>query len=106
MTATYSDLEIETLMANVESDLVERKAAFEGDAPRAVRQAICAFANDLPHRRRPGVVFPYDVSPATFGRPGLLDLPQPEPGRRHARQRPRAALRCRHSARATGVARQ
>ena len=57
MTATYSDLELETLMADVESDLVERKAAFDGDAPRAVRQAICAFANDLPDRRRPGVVF-------------------------------------------------
>jgi len=57
MTATYSDLELETLMADVKSDLVERKAAFDGDAPRAVRQAICAFANDLPNRRRPGVVF-------------------------------------------------
>lgn len=57
MTATYSDLELETLMADIESDLVERKAAFDGDAPRAVRQAICAFANDLPDRRRPGVVF-------------------------------------------------
>lgn len=57
MTATYSDLEIEALLADVESDLVERKAAFDGDAPRAVRQAICAFANDLPNRRRPGVVF-------------------------------------------------
>lgn len=57
MRAAYSDVELEALMSDVESDLVERKAAFDGDAPRAVRQAICAFANDLPDRRRPGVVF-------------------------------------------------
>ena len=30
---------------------------FDGDAPRTVREAICAFTNDLPDRRRPGVIF-------------------------------------------------
>ena len=54
---TYSDVELEALMADLESDLVERKESFGGDAPRKVRQAICAFANDLRDRRRPGVVF-------------------------------------------------
>ena len=53
----YTDIELEALMTDVESDLVERKAAFDGGVARAVRQAICAFANDLPDRRRPGVVF-------------------------------------------------
>ena len=53
----YTNVELEALMSDVESDLVERKAAFDGDVPRAVRQAICAFANDLPDRRRSGVVF-------------------------------------------------
>lgn len=57
MPTAYTDIELEVLMSDFESDLVERKAAFDGDAPRAVRQAICAFANDLPDRRRPGVVF-------------------------------------------------
>ena len=57
MPTAYTDVELEALMTDVESDLVERKAAFDGDVPRAVRQAICAFANDLPDRRRPGVVF-------------------------------------------------
>jgi len=28
-----------------------------GDAPEKGRQAICAFANDLPDHRRPGVLF-------------------------------------------------
>lgn len=53
----YSDGELERLATDVESDLAERKASFDSDAPRAVRQAICAFANDLPDRRRPGVIF-------------------------------------------------
>ena len=44
-------------MTDAESDLVERKETFTGEAPNAVRQAICAFANDLPNHRRPGVIF-------------------------------------------------
>ena len=50
-----TDTEIEKLLADLESDLVERKASLaEKDK---VCQAICAFANDLPNYRRPGVVF-------------------------------------------------
>ena len=57
MIATYSTNELETMLADAESDLVERKASLGGDAPRTIRQAVCAFANDLPDHRRPGVVF-------------------------------------------------
>lgn len=53
----YTDEELETLLAAPESDLVERKQSFRGDAPNTVRQAVCAFANDLPGHARPGVVF-------------------------------------------------
>ena len=45
------------MLADVETDLVERKETFDGDAPTTVRQAICAFANDLPNHRRAGVIF-------------------------------------------------
>jgi len=55
--AQYSDAELNRLLADLESDLVERKESFRGDAPRTVREAACAFANDLPDHRRPGVVF-------------------------------------------------
>jgi ATP-dependent DNA helicase RecG len=49
------DRELELLMQDLESDRVERKAsAADGDK---IRQAICAFANDLPNHRKPGVVF-------------------------------------------------
>ena len=67
----YSDGELERLATDVESDLAERKASFDGDAPRAVRQAICAFANDLPDRRRPGVVF---VGVRDDGTPAGLEI--------------------------------
>ena len=55
-----SDPPIEALtamMTDLESDIVERKESLRGDAPVKIRQAVCAFANDLPDRRRPGVVF-------------------------------------------------
>jgi len=41
----------------MESDRVERKESFNGDVPKKARQAICAFANDLPDHREAGVLF-------------------------------------------------
>ena len=52
--ADYTATELAALAADAESDLVERNATFDGEA---VRQAICAFANDLPNHQRPGLVF-------------------------------------------------
>lgn len=57
MTAPYSDLQLEAMLMDLESDLVERKESMQGDAPTKIRQAVCAFANDLPDHRRPGVIF-------------------------------------------------
>ncbi len=54
---SYTDSELEAMMAALESDLVERKESFKGDNPTRLRQAVCAFANDLPDHGRPGVVF-------------------------------------------------
>ena len=52
--ATYSDSELELLMSDLESDLVERKeSAADG---RKIRRNICAFANDLPGNGRAGVI--------------------------------------------------
>ena len=53
----YTKDQLAAMLADVESDLVERKETFEGEAPNTVRQAICAFANDLPNHRRAGVIF-------------------------------------------------
>ena len=49
------DDELERLLADLESDRVERKESFsERDR---IAQAICAFANDMPDHRKPGVLF-------------------------------------------------
>lgn len=45
------------MLADIESDRVERKESLRGEAPEKVRQAICAFANDLPGHGQAGVVF-------------------------------------------------
>jgi len=50
-----SDQELEVLLLDLESDYVERKQSL-ADSER-IREAICAFANDLPGRGAPGVVF-------------------------------------------------
>ncbi len=54
---TYSDAELEGLLDDAESDFVERKESWRGDAPNEGREAVCAFANDLPDHRAPGVLF-------------------------------------------------
>ena len=51
------DAELVALLDTPESDRTERKRAWAGDAPDKVRQAVCAFANDLPGHALPGVVF-------------------------------------------------
>jgi ATP-dependent DNA helicase RecG len=53
----YTEAELESLLKDVESDLAERKESWKGDAGDKGRQAVCAFANDLPDHRRPGVLF-------------------------------------------------
>lgn len=57
MTMQYTDQELEHLLDDLESDLAERKESWKGDAPEKGRQAICAFANDLPDHRKAGVLF-------------------------------------------------
>jgi ATP-dependent DNA helicase RecG len=51
------DRELLALLGAPESERAERKRAWAGDAPEKVRQAVCAFANDLPGHGLPGVVF-------------------------------------------------
>ncbi len=51
------DHELLALLVSLEADNVERKESFKGDVPKKARQAICAFANDLPDHRDVGVLF-------------------------------------------------
>jgi len=54
-----TDEQLLALLADLESDRVERKESFKdkGDSPGKIREAICAFANDLPGHGEAGVVF-------------------------------------------------
>lgn len=52
----FTDPQLEAMMADLESDRAERKQSFQGDAPQKVREAVCAFANDLAGHGEPGVV--------------------------------------------------
>ncbi len=49
------DQELENLLKDLESDRVERKGSISDQSK--IRQAICAFANDLPNHQQPGVLF-------------------------------------------------
>jgi ATP-dependent DNA helicase RecG len=53
----YSDSQLEALLDDLESDQAERKESWAGDAKSRGRQAVCAFANDLPNHNTPGVLF-------------------------------------------------
>ncbi|MDE2977962.1 MAG: putative DNA binding domain-containing protein [Acidobacteriota bacterium] len=70
-TTGYSAAELEAMMADLESDLVERKESLRGDAPTRIREAVCAFANDLPDHGKPGVVF---IGAGDSGVPVGLDV--------------------------------
>ncbi|MBF0144194.1 MAG: putative DNA binding domain-containing protein [Magnetococcales bacterium] len=50
-----TDAELESLLDDTESDRVERKESEK--AGDKLCQAVCAFANDLPDHRLPGVIF-------------------------------------------------
>jgi len=50
------DTTLERLMTDLESDRTERKQVFKGKE-QEIRQAVCAFANDLPGHGLPGVIF-------------------------------------------------
>jgi len=50
-----NDNELLSLLSDVESDRAERKASFSN--PDRIREAICAFANDLPGNQKTGVIF-------------------------------------------------
>ena len=52
-----TDEQLLELISSGESDCTEFKEALSGSAAELIREAICAFANDLPDHRQPGVVF-------------------------------------------------
>jgi ATP-dependent DNA helicase RecG len=66
-----SDSEVRLLLSDLESDRVERKESLKGDTPKKLRQAICAFANDLPNHGKPGYAF---IGVNDAGHPAKLEI--------------------------------
>jgi ATP-dependent DNA helicase RecG len=50
-----TDAELEILVADLESDRVERKSSASDH--EKIRETVCAFANDLPNHQLPGIIF-------------------------------------------------
>lgn len=66
-----SDDELNALISDLESDRVERKGSWQGDTPEKVRQAICAFSNDLPNHRKDGILL---IGVSDSGSPTTLEI--------------------------------
>lgn len=73
---SYTDEKLEALLSEVESDLVERKESWKGDAPEKARQSVCAFADDRIEISSPGGPFGV-VTKENFGGPGITDYRNP-----------------------------
>ena len=54
---TLTDKELLEIISDIESDRAEFKESMSGNSPTSIREAICAFANDLPRHEKPGFVF-------------------------------------------------
>ena len=54
--SNFTDEELLQIIETGESDAVEFKESLSGGASERIREAICAFANDLPDHRKPGLV--------------------------------------------------
>ena len=54
--SNFTDEELQQIIETGESDAVEFKESLSGGAPEGIREAICAFANDLSDHRKPGLV--------------------------------------------------
>lgn len=51
-----TDQQLLQIIAEGESERVEFKESLAGNAPGRIREAICAFANDLPDNQQPGYI--------------------------------------------------
>jgi len=68
-----ADDELEAMLADLESDRVERKQSFRGDAPATVR---VYWFDDRIEIHNPGGPFG-SVTPENFGQPGVTDYRNP-----------------------------
>lgn len=54
-----SDKELMQIIEDDEAERVEFKESLSGSSPEGIREAICAFANDLPRREQQTPLYPF-----------------------------------------------
>ena len=69
----FTDQELLQIIADGESERVEFKESLSGDAATGIREAICAFANDLAGHEKPGLVFVGVKNDRTIGDLSVTD---------------------------------
>ncbi len=71
--SNFTDEELLQIIETGESDAVEFKESLSGGASERIREAICAFANDLPDHRKPGLVLVGVKDDTTIGTTLITD---------------------------------
>ena len=69
----FTEKELLQIIATGESDRVEFKESLSRDAATRIREAICAFANDLPNHEKPGLVLVGVKDDRTIGKIAVTD---------------------------------
>ncbi len=69
----FTEEELLQIIAGGEADRVEFKESLAGDAPTRIREAICAFANDLAGHEKPGLVLVGVKDDRTIGNLAVTD---------------------------------
>ena len=71
--SNFTDAELLQIIKTGESDAVEFKESLSGSAPERIREAICAFANDLRDRGEAGLVIVGVEDDTTIGTTPITD---------------------------------
>ena len=71
--SNFTDEELLQIIETGESDAVEFKESLSSGASERIRERICAFANDLPDHRKPGLVLVGVKDDTTIGTTSITD---------------------------------
>ena len=71
--SNFTDEKLLQIIETGESDAVEFKESLSGSTSDRIREAICAFANDLPDHRKPGLVLVGVKDDTTIGTMAITD---------------------------------
>ena len=71
--SNFTDKELLQIIKTGESDIIEFKETLSGGAPERIREAICAFANDLPGRGEAGLIIVGIKDDTTIGTTPITD---------------------------------